>query len=75
MFQIMHWNNMDVTYSIFQISGQKFAILEEKVLLSSIFRNYGVQSTQARDELNPFFELMLRPADGIEVVLTRRKAM
>jgi len=66
---------MDVTYSIFQISGQKFAILEEKVLLSSIFRNYGVQSTQARDELNPFFELMLRPADGIEVVLTRRKAM
>nr|AFG26276.2 cytochrome p450 family 4 [Corbicula fluminea] len=53
--------------------GQKFAILEEKVILSTIFRNFSVKSMQTREELLPTMELILRPAEGIKVILTQRK--
>ncbi|XP_045163547.2 cytochrome P450 4V2-like [Mercenaria mercenaria] len=52
--------------------GQKFAILEEKVLLTTIFRNFSVKSMQKREELCPILELMLKPGKGIEVILTKR---
>ena len=55
------------------LSGQKFALLEEKVILSTIFRNFNVKSTQKREELCPLLELMLKPANGIDVILTKRK--
>jgi len=54
--------------------GQKFALMEEKVILSSIFRKFNVESTQTREELHPMAELILRPENGIEVKLTPRKA-
>ncbi|XP_052773305.1 cytochrome P450 4V2-like [Mya arenaria] len=50
--------------------GQKFAMLEEKVILSTIFRNFSVKSMQDREELCPLAELILRPGNGIKVVLT-----
>ncbi|XP_050392897.1 cytochrome P450 4V2 [Patella vulgata] len=53
--------------------GQRFALLEEKVLLSTIFRNFKVESLQKRDELRPTGELILRPEKGIIVRLTSRK--
>ena len=56
----------------FIFTGQKFAMLEEKVILSTIFRNFTVQSLQSRDELNPTLELILRPGNGIIVKLTPR---
>ncbi|ESO93310.1 hypothetical protein LOTGIDRAFT_206515 [Lottia gigantea] len=52
--------------------GQKFAMLEEKVLLSTIFRNFNVESVQKREELDPTGELILRPESGILVKLTPR---
>ncbi|WAQ95758.1 CP4V2-like protein [Mya arenaria] len=51
-------------------AGQKFAMLEEKVILSTIFRNFSVKSMQDREELCPLAELILRPGNGIKVVLT-----
>ena len=56
----------------FLFAGQKFAMLEEKVILSSIFRNFSVKSLQPREELNPVLELILRPENGIIVELTSR---
>ncbi|KAH3871404.1 hypothetical protein DPMN_034604 [Dreissena polymorpha] len=56
--------------------GQKFALLEEKVILSNIFRNFSVKSMQKLDEMCPLAELILRPGEGVKVILTpRKKAM
>ncbi|KAL5017975.1 hypothetical protein ScPMuIL_003697 [Solemya velum] len=52
--------------------GQKFALLEEKTMLSSILRKYNMISTQKRRELNPIGELILRPKNGIHIRLTTR---
>ena len=60
-------------FKIFLSTGQKFAMLEEKVILSSIFRNFTVKSMQEREDLNPVAELILRPEKGIVVQLTPRK--
>ncbi|XP_048760771.2 cytochrome P450 4V2-like isoform X1 [Ostrea edulis] len=53
--------------------GQKFAILEEKVLLSNIFRNFTVTSKQTREELLPIGDLIMRPEHGIFVEIHRRE--
>ncbi|XP_045212702.1 cytochrome P450 4V2-like [Mercenaria mercenaria] len=53
--------------------GQKFATMEMKVILSSIFRNFSVKSMQKREELCPLAELILRPGEGIKVILTQRR--
>ncbi|XP_052687181.1 cytochrome P450 4V2-like isoform X1 [Crassostrea angulata] len=52
--------------------GQKFAILEEKVMLSNIFRNFTVTSKQSREELFPIGDLIMRPEHGIIVELRPR---
>ncbi|KAJ6637025.1 Cytochrome P450 4C1 [Pseudolycoriella hygida] len=52
--------------------GQKFAMYEEKSVLSSIIRNYKVTSVEKRDEISLIAELILRTQDGINVKLERR---
>ncbi|KAK3095965.1 hypothetical protein FSP39_021393 [Pinctada imbricata] len=53
--------------------GQKFALLEEKALLSAILRNFTVVSKQTREELCPVGDLILRPERGIQVELQARR--
>ncbi|KAH9520017.1 Cytochrome P450 4V2 [Bulinus truncatus] len=53
--------------------GQKFALLEEKTVLSHLFRNFNVRSVQKRSELRPIGDLILRPENGIIVEMTPRK--
>ncbi|PSN54065.1 Cytochrome P450 4C1 [Blattella germanica] len=53
--------------------GQKFAILEEKTVLSYILRYYKIKSLDKRDNINLMGELILRPEKGINVTLTSRK--
>ncbi|XP_062594490.1 cytochrome P450 4V2-like isoform X2 [Saccostrea cucullata] len=53
--------------------GQKFALLEEKVMLSNIFRNFSVTSKQTREELLPIGDLIMRPEHGIFVEIRPRK--
>ena len=53
-------------------AGQKFAMMEEKVILSSILRRFRVTSLQTREELIPNGELILRSETGIKVRLERR---
>ena len=53
--------------------GQKFALMEEKIILSSIFRNFHVKALDKREELILLIELILRPRDGIRLRLTSKQ--
>ncbi|XP_010142523.1 PREDICTED: cytochrome P450 4V2 [Buceros rhinoceros silvestris] len=52
--------------------GQRFAQMEEKVLLAHILRRFWVDSSQKREELGLSGELILRPDKGIWIKLKRR---
>uniref|UniRef100_A0A1I7UXX3 Cytochrome P450 n=2 Tax=Caenorhabditis tropicalis TaxID=1561998 RepID=A0A1I7UXX3_9PELO len=54
--------------------GQKFAILEEKTVLSTFFRKYEVESLQTEENLRPIPELILRPYNGIRIKIKRRES-
>ena len=56
----------------FDILGQRFAMMEEKVMLSYVLRRFNIESCQLRQDLNPVAEIILRPQDGIHVKLTHR---
>uniref|UniRef100_A0A672QDV2 Cytochrome P450 4V2 n=1 Tax=Sinocyclocheilus grahami TaxID=75366 RepID=A0A672QDV2_SINGR len=52
--------------------GQRFAMMEEKVILATILRHFDVEACQSREELRPLGELILRPEKGIWIKLQRR---
>lgn len=52
--------------------GQKFALLEEKSVLSAVLRNYKIEAIDRREDLTLLGELILRPKDGLRVKITRR---
>ncbi|XP_071808402.1 cytochrome P450 4V2-like [Asterias amurensis] len=52
--------------------GQRFAMMEEKVMVSAVLRRFNIQSLQTPDEVLPLSELILRPSGGIQVKLTPR---
>ncbi|XP_038061793.1 cytochrome P450 4V2-like isoform X2 [Patiria miniata] len=52
--------------------GQRFAMMEEKVIVSSVLRRFNIESVQSRDEVFPIGELILRPSAGIKVKLSPR---
>lgn len=52
--------------------GQKFAILEEKSVVSSVLRKFRVRSANTRDEQKICQELITRPNKGIKLFLERR---
>ncbi|XP_030835606.1 cytochrome P450 4V2-like [Strongylocentrotus purpuratus] len=54
--------------------GQKFAMMEDKIILASILRRFSIKSIQTIDEAKPAGQLILRPAEGNMLVnLSRRK--
>jgi len=56
----------------FTETGQRFAGLEERVILSTLFRRFSFHSTQEIDELNLAFGAILRPKVPIEMIVKRR---
>uniref|UniRef100_U5EWR0 Putative cytochrome n=1 Tax=Corethrella appendiculata TaxID=1370023 RepID=U5EWR0_9DIPT len=52
--------------------GQKFALLEEKSLLSGVIRNYKIKSVQKREDVHICSEMIARPYEGIKVLLEKR---
>ncbi|KAL0973928.1 hypothetical protein UPYG_G00213080 [Umbra pygmaea] len=53
--------------------GQRFAMMEEKVVLSSVLRHFSIQACQSREELRPMGDLILRPEKGIWITLEKRQ--
>lgn len=52
--------------------GQKFAILEEKAVISAVLRNYKIEAIDRREDLTLLGELILRPKDGLRLKITPR---
>ncbi|KAF8763959.1 Cytochrome P450 4V2 like protein [Argiope bruennichi] len=52
--------------------GQRFAMLEIKILLSSILRRYKMRSLDPRDKVHTLAEMVLRPSNGLRIQVRRR---
>lgn len=52
--------------------GQKFALLEEKSVISAVLRNFVIEAVDRREDITLLGELILRPKDGLRVRLTPR---
>ncbi|XP_065221286.1 cytochrome P450 4C1 isoform X2 [Planococcus citri] len=53
--------------------GQKFALMEEKTMLSQILRYYKVEAKEKFQDMNLMNELVLRPENGIILTISERK--
>lgn len=61
-------NRLNETY--YCLPGQKYAVMEEKVVLASVLRHFHLESLEKREDLVLIGELVLRPRDGFKVRLT-----
>ncbi|EGT35361.1 hypothetical protein CAEBREN_10377 [Caenorhabditis brenneri] len=52
--------------------GQKFAVLNEKVLMTHLVRNYKIEPKMKLEETLPCFKIVSTPSNGIPVKLTKR---
>ncbi|XP_054706468.1 uncharacterized protein LOC129216283 [Uloborus diversus] len=55
--------------------GQRFAMMEEKTVISSILRKYKIRSLDPRDKVQIVDEVVLRPLEGIRIEINPRKKM
>jgi len=53
--------------------GQRFAMMEEKTLMSWILYHFDVESMQRRDQVRPKAEIILRPENGIFLKFRQRR--
>ena len=52
--------------------GQKFALTEEKTVLSKIIRSFEIESVDSIEQVKPVIEIITRPKSGIRVKLNQR---
>jgi len=52
--------------------GQRFALLEEKTMLSYILRHYSLRSLDKREDINFLMEAIMKPEKGIRLNITPR---
>ncbi|KAK7579877.1 hypothetical protein V9T40_000506 [Parthenolecanium corni] len=52
--------------------GQKFALLEEKLILAYIFRHYELESLQPVADMTVALDTILRPEHGIQIKIKKR---
>ncbi|GFS54608.1 hypothetical protein NPIL_483071, partial [Nephila pilipes] len=55
--------------------GQRFAIMEEKIIISNILRNYTLESLDHRDKIPPAAELILRSPRPIRIRIRPRQRL
>ena len=53
--------------------GQRFAHMEEKVVLAHILRKFELRSVKTTEELKPLAEIILRPTEGVPIEFKLRK--
>lgn len=52
--------------------GQKFALLEQKIVVSKIIRNFEVEAVDQRDKLYIVGEMVLRTRNGLKLFVRER---
>ncbi|XP_058443126.1 cytochrome P450 4c3-like [Malaya genurostris] len=52
--------------------GQKFAILEEKTVISTVLRKFRIEAVERREDVKLLGDLVLRPRDGLKIKISRR---
>ena len=52
--------------------GQKFAMMEQKIVMSTFLRNFKVTSVDPRDKMVVVGEMVLRPRNGFRVMIEER---
>ena len=65
---------LDITDVHHSFLGQRFALLEEKVILSTLFRRFSLRATQTIDELQLCFEAIMRPGVPIQLIMEKRQS-
>lgn len=55
------------------ILGQRFALTEEKTILSSLINKYRITSLLQQEEMRLFTHTLIRPQDGIKIKLEKRE--
>lgn len=53
--------------------GQRFAMMEEKIILATLLRRFNIKSLKTTEELQCQLELITKPANGIPVELKIRE--
>ena len=53
--------------------GQRFAMMEMKIVLASLFRRYQMKSLKTIEEIQPSSDAILKPLNGIPVSVGLRK--
>ncbi|PNF35384.1 Cytochrome P450 4C1 [Cryptotermes secundus] len=53
--------------------GQKFALLEEKTVLSYMLRHYELRSRDSREDMNLLAEIILRPENRVRMSIKARR--
>ena len=59
-------------FKVFSISGQKFAMMEEKAMLCHLLRNFTFKAVQEEEIMDPTYQFVLRPVNGIELKIIKR---
>lgn len=54
------------------VAGQKFAMMEEKVVLCSVLRNFCIHAVDFRDKIHLVAELVTRSKHGLRIRLKPR---
>ena len=52
--------------------GQRFAMMEMKVMLSSIMRKFHIKSLNTTEELKPSANIILKPDEGVSITISKR---
>jgi cytochrome P450 len=52
--------------------GQRFALMEEKAVLSKLLRKFRFVAVDAVDQVKPAIEVIARPTNGIRVRIEQR---
>lgn len=59
-------------YALIFFSGQKFALYEEKTILSSLINRYKIVAIETPEKIRMAADLVLRPINGTVLKLERR---
>lgn len=58
---------------IFHFTGQKFAMLEMKSIISKVVRNFHLSITKENEKLILVSELVLRSENGVNISVKKRQ--